>query len=138
MPIQPDDVILNKCSIIERCLKRIAEEHSADPTMTNFTHLDAMTLNIERACQAAIDSAMHLVSQKKLGIPQNSADAFSRLHKAGILNDSLVISLRAMCGFRNVAIHEYQEMDMSVLNFVVTKGVADFRKYCLALGVTIS
>jgi len=137
MPIQPDGVILNKCAIIERCLLRIEEEYQSDPTLTNYTHLDAMTLNIERACQAAIDSAMHLVSQKKLGIPQNSADAFSKLHKAGILDDSLVVSLRAMCGFRNVAIHEYQEMDMSVLKFVVEKGTDDFKRYCLALGVVI-
>jgi len=138
MHIQPDEIILNKCAIIERCLKRINEEYTSDPTLTNYTHLDAMTLNIERACQASIDTAMHIVSQKKLGIPQNSADAFSKLHKTGIISDSLVVSLRAMCGFRNVAIHEYQEMDVSVLKFVVTKGVNDFKEYCLALGVTIS
>jgi len=137
MPIQPDDVILNKCAIIERCLRRIDEEYNADPSMTNYTHLDALTLNVERACQAAIDSAMHLVSQRKLGIPQNSADAFTRLNKAEIIGDELVVSLRAMCGFRNVAIHEYQEMDISVLEFVVSKGVLDFRQYCFDLGVSI-
>ena len=31
-------------------------------------HLDALTLNVERACQAAIDLAMHVVAAEHLGI----------------------------------------------------------------------
>ena len=54
MPIKPDDVIYNKAAIIERSLRRMKEEYSADPDLTNYTHIDAMILNIERACQAAI------------------------------------------------------------------------------------
>ncbi len=76
MPIKPDDVILNKGVIIERSLKRMLEEFAADPELKNYTHIDAMILNIESACQAAIDCAMHVVSIKHVGIPQTSADAF--------------------------------------------------------------
>jgi uncharacterized protein YutE (UPF0331/DUF86 family) len=86
MRIEPDDVLLSKGAIIERCIRRIHEEYHADPSFSSFTHMDAMILNIERACQAAIDSAMHVIASQKLGIPKNSGDAFNLLHKAGILS----------------------------------------------------
>ncbi len=31
------------------------EEYAFNPNLDNYTHIDAMVLNIERACQAAID-----------------------------------------------------------------------------------
>ena len=57
MPTPPDDILLNKAAIIERCVRRMLEEASACPHLDDFTHVDALTLNIERACQAAIDMA---------------------------------------------------------------------------------
>lgn len=55
MPTPPDDILLNKAAIIERCIRRIQEEYHACPDLDNHTHVDALTLNIERACQAAIN-----------------------------------------------------------------------------------
>ncbi|MBU3665896.1 MAG: hypothetical protein FGM15_08505 [Chthoniobacterales bacterium] len=54
MPTPPDDILLNKAAIIERCIRRLGEEARACPDYDDFTHVDALTLNIERACQAAI------------------------------------------------------------------------------------
>ncbi len=73
--MQPDNVGLNKASIIEKCIRRMHEEYNADITLSNCTHLDALILNIERACQAAIDLAMHVVATEHLGVPQSRANA---------------------------------------------------------------
>ena len=137
MPTPPSDALLNKAAIIERCIRRIKEEYAADPQLDSPTHVDALTLNIERACQAAIDMAMHLVSQQHLGIPQNSAEAFDLLGKAAIIPPTLCKSLRAMTGFRNVAIHEYQELDMDILHYIARQGFHDFIRLCSALGLKI-
>ena len=64
MPTPPDDILLNKAAVIERCIRRIRAEAAAAPLFDDFTHLDALTLNIERACQAAIDIAMHVVAER--------------------------------------------------------------------------
>lgn len=84
MPTAPDDVCLNKAAIIERAIRRLRQEYAADPELKSFTHIDALTLNIERACQAAIDLSMHLVARERLGMPQASADAFPMLCRAGL------------------------------------------------------
>ena len=137
MPTGPDDVALNKAAIIERCIRRVREEYAADPALESFTHVDAMTLNIERACQAAIDLAMHLVAVRRLGMPRNSADAFTLLRRAGIIPEPLEKHLRAMTGFRNVAIHEYQELDKSILHIIARDGWKDLVEYAAALGLHI-
>jgi len=57
-----DDVLLNKAGIIERCWRRVADEYAGTPSrLVDQTHQDAIILNLERACQAAIDAAMYLV-----------------------------------------------------------------------------
>ena len=136
MPTQRDDILLNKAAIIERCIRRLGEEARACPNYDNFTHVDALTLNIERACQAAIDMAMHVVAVRRLGVPQSTADAFSLLERAGLIDSNLSKSLRGMAGFRNVAVHQYEELDKEVLRWVVESG-HDFIRFGQALGVTV-
>ena len=134
----PDEVALNKAAIVERCLRRMGEEFLANPALDNFTHIDAMTLNIERACQAAIDLAMHIVASDHLGSPQSSADAFQLLTRAGRLPAEVARAMAAMTGFRNVAIHQYQEMDLAVLRTIAQTRHRDFVAFCAALGLRIA
>lgn len=80
------DVLLNKAAIIECCLARVESEYHGreDELETNYTCQDSIILNLQRACEASIDAAMHLVRVKKLGVPQESRDAFDMLGEAGI------------------------------------------------------
>ena len=137
MPTQPDDILLNKAAIIERCIRRMQEEAAASPALDDFTHVDALTLNIERACQAAIDMAMHVVAEQHLGVPQSMGDAFMLLERAALIDRRLASSLQGMVGFRNVAIHQYECMDMTVLRWVVDAGHRDWILLGEALGVAI-
>jgi len=127
----PDDILLNKAAIIERCVRRMLDEARACP------NLDALTLNIERACQAAIDMAMHVVAERHLGVPQSTADAFVLLERAGLVDRPLSAALCGMVGFRNVAVHQYEDIDMSVLRWIVESGHRDWIRLGDALGVSI-
>jgi uncharacterized protein YutE (UPF0331/DUF86 family) len=42
-----------------------------------------------------------------------------------------------MAGFRNIAVHQYEELDMDVLRWVVETGHRDWAKLGEALGVCI-
>jgi uncharacterized protein YutE (UPF0331/DUF86 family) len=137
MPIEPDDVILNKAAIIERCIRRIHEEHRADPGFEDQTHVDALTLNVERACQAAIDMAMHVVAARRLGVPQSSADAFSLLVRERLIPSELGKALRAMAGFHNVALYHHEDLDPSILHHFVQTAWSDLAALCQVCGVSI-
>jgi uncharacterized protein YutE (UPF0331/DUF86 family) len=135
--VQLDNISLNKAAIIERCIRRMREEYEADKTLSSFTHLDALILNIERACQAAIDLAMHVVSAEHLGMPQSSAESFKLLQQAGKLDNVLASRLSGMTGFRNIAIHQYQDIDPDLIHFIMREGWRDLVALCAALKLRI-
>lgn len=137
MHIEPDDVMFNKAAIIERCIRRIKEEYKACPELTNFTNLDALILNIERACQATVDMAMHITAINHLGIPQTSSGAFDILYKNNIIDKKLSTSLQAMTRFRNIAVHEYQTLDNTIVKRIAVERYKDFINFCKTFKITI-
>ena len=132
------NILLNKGAIIERCIRRIRDEQAACPRLDNHTHLDALILNLERACQAAIDMAMHRVARAHLGVPQGAGDAFDLLAGAEVIDADLARSLKGMVGFRNVAVHQYQEIDLEVLHRILDTHLSDLVLFCQALGIRIA
>ena len=126
-----DDVILNKAASIERGLQRIQTEYAGDKQnlIANQTKQDAIVLNLQRACETAIDLSMYVVSQRKLGVPQDSRDAFSLLQTAGVLPAELAQHMQRMVGFRNVAVHEYTRLNLDVVYSIITKQLNDFRTF---------
>jgi uncharacterized protein YutE (UPF0331/DUF86 family) len=132
-----NDILLNKAAIIERCLKRVKEEYKNCPQLDNYTHLDAIILNLERTSQATIDMAMHIVAKDHLGVPQSSADGFELIYKAGKIDANLLKALKGMVGFRNIAVHEYQSIDLNVLRKIITDGKKDLVRFCSQLGIKI-
>jgi uncharacterized protein YutE (UPF0331/DUF86 family) len=130
-----DDVILNKAAAIERCLQRILEEYGGDDKnlTQNQTKQDAIILNLQRACETSIDLAMHVISVRRLGIPQDSRDAFALLQAAGVLSADLTVRMQQMVGFRNIAIHEYTRLNLDIVRAIVTTRLDDFRLFSSSL-----
>ena len=126
-----DDVLLNKAAIIERCLHRISEEYRGyeNELETNYTKQDSIILNLLRACEASIDAAMHLVRINKIGLPQQSRDAFTLLNEKGLLDDELCTRMQAMVGFRNIAVHNYQKVSLPILRSILEGDLVDFQKF---------
>ncbi|MBK6638240.1 MAG: DUF86 domain-containing protein [Rhodocyclaceae bacterium] len=130
-----DEVLLGKAAIIERCLKRIVllyVEHENE-LADNFDRQDAIVLNLQRACEASIDAAMHRVRVLRLGIPKDSRDAFVLLAQAGEIDGPLASTLQAMVSFRNVAVHAYQEIDAKVLADILDSRLDDLRAFSAQL-----
>jgi uncharacterized protein YutE (UPF0331/DUF86 family) len=125
----PTDVILNKAQIIERCLRRVTEEYADSPVnLQNITKQDSIILNLQRACEAAMDMAMHMVAERRLGLPQSSREAFVLLSQNGIIEPKLSLRLQAMVGFRNIAVHDYQSMNLAILQGIIENNLADLKK----------
>lgn len=131
----PDDVLLNKAAAIERCVNRALEEYNKNPATfaTDFTRQDAAILNIQRACEAALGMGQHLIRKHKLGVPQSSRDVFTLLATADFVPADLADSLKKMIGFRNIAVHEYQRLQLAVTEHVILYRLQDFRQLCQIL-----
>lgn len=117
----PDDVIVAKAASIERAVRRAREEYAAagGNFATDVTRQDAAILNVQRACETAIDLAQHLVRVRALGVPASSRELFVLLERAVIIDGSLALSLQKMVGFRNLAVHEYQRLDLVIVAAII-------------------
>ena len=101
-------------------------------SLDDLTKQDSIILNIQRCCEASIDLAMHIVSRKKLGIPQSLRDAFELLGEAHFIPDELAQSLKGMVGFRNIAVHNYQALKLEVVIIEQRLGdLEDFKRCAL-------
>lgn len=123
------DVILNKIDTIERCINRIREVYDNNPeNLNDYTKQDSIVLNIQRACEASIDLAMHVISEKRLGVPQSSRDGFDVLNKNNLIDDKLNKNLKAMVGFRNIAVHDYKKIEIKIVQMIIEKHLEDFKE----------
>ena len=115
------DVLTNKAAQIQRCINRVHEDYdnAKNDFNDNFTVQDAVILNIQRACEASIDMATYICKEKKLGIPESSRDAFTMLVNAKIIPSDLAEELKKMVSFRNLAIHNYTEINLEIVRAII-------------------
>ena len=68
---------------------------------------------------AALDIANRIVRLKGLGAPNSSRDSFVRLRDAGIIAPDLCNRLMRMIGFRNIAVHQSDKLDLAIVRAVI-------------------
>ena len=126
-----DDVIINKVQSIQRCIMRVREEYQlAGTTFThNFSHQDAALLNLTRACEQAIDLANYLIKIHQFGIPSSSRDSFTLLANQSVISSELCQKMQNMVSFRNIAIHEYQQLNLEIVIAIIETGLDDLLSF---------
>ena len=123
-------VIINKLESIEKCINRIREEYEDNPeNLEDYRRNDAIVLNLQRACESVTDIAMYVISTRKLGIPQTKKEAFDLLKNAKLISDELCKNMKGMIGFRNIAIHEYKQIDEEILQDVIENHLDDLTDF---------
>ena len=121
-----DDIIINKIETIKKCIKRVEEEYENNPSnLENCTKQDSMILNIQRLCEVGIELGVHVIRINKYGIPQSSKEIFQILEKNNVVSKELSKKLQEVVGFRNVAIHDYQTIDLGILQKIVENNLED-------------
>ena len=131
----PDkDVVFAKVATIQRCLKRIKETSGWDPvSLDNLDKQDIFVLNLQRAVQAAIDLATHIVASEGLGLSDTIRGNFQLLQDAGIVNEEITRRMESMVGFRNIAIHDYEAIDKEILKSILTGNLKDIEDFYTTL-----
>ncbi|PKL15949.1 MAG: hypothetical protein CVV49_18765 [Spirochaetae bacterium HGW-Spirochaetae-5] len=123
------EIIISKVESIQRCIKRVLEEYDNDPAnLENFTKQDSIVLNLQRACELSIDMGNYIISKKSFKTPKTSRDVFEILADNSVIDTSLSVKLQKMTGFRNIAVHDYQRIDLNILKSIIENNIDDFRK----------
>jgi hypothetical protein len=69
----------------------------------------------------------------RLGVPQQTREAFDLLQEARMLDAALADRLRKMVGFRNVAIHDYRKLNLEIVRRIVVDHLGGFLAFASVL-----
>ncbi|MBD3347060.1 MAG: DUF86 domain-containing protein [Chitinivibrionales bacterium] len=124
------DAILSKISIIKNCLKSIVRAKDMEEGAIDEIFLDdIISVNLQRAVQACIDIAHIIIAQKGLKLPATYKESFGILAKEKIITGSIASTMMKMVGFRNIAVHEYQAVDDTIMMSIIECHLKDFEVY---------
>ena len=114
------DVILSKISIIKNCFKSIEKATGLDPERLDdrFTQ-DVFVLNLQRAVQACVDMANTVIAMEGFKLPSSYKESFTILSQNRIIDAEMEEEMKRMTGFRNIAVHNYQSLDVNILKSIL-------------------
>jgi len=124
------DAILSKISIVSNCLATImkvtnGKKESLDDIITQ----DVFVLNLQRSVQACIDLASIIISTKGFKLPSKYKQSFDILRENHIIDSSLADKMKKMIGFRNIAVHDYKQLDINILKSILSNNLIDFEEF---------
>lgn len=120
-------LLTEKSETVLRCLQRVRQKKPAQlgQLLTDIDAQDIIVLNLERAVQACVDVAAHIVAHTALPAASTMADSFLSLQHAGILDENLARRMVKAVGLRNLLVHQYKAIDWNIVWAVLEKHLDD-------------
>ncbi len=109
------DLIAKKLALIETYLRELRTLARVDALESDVRERRFVEHTLQLAIQAALDVASHIVSDDRLGEPATNHELFSLLANAAWIEAELASALRRAVGFRNVLVHGYAAVDITVI-----------------------
>ncbi len=75
----------------------------------------------------------HLIRRERLGVPQSARDVFALPAQGGWIDAALADPLKRMAGFRKIAVHNYQTLQLPIMVSIITMHLDEFLQYSQAL-----
>jgi len=108
------DLVNSKLKQLEDLIFRAtAMNFSFEELSSEVDIQDVLLFRLQQAVETAIDIANHLVSGLALPHQDKARDVFSLLTKHGVISADLAKKMGSACGFRNLIVHMYGEIDFS-------------------------
>jgi uncharacterized protein YutE (UPF0331/DUF86 family) len=127
-----DKIILEKKNdSILCCLAGIEQRLPTEKKifLSDYDAQDVVVLNITRAVQFSVDSATHILATDNQVVPDTMSDAFTRLHQQGVVSENISEKMRKSVGYRNVAVHSYDDVDLSITYGIAKNHLQDFKSF---------
>ena len=128
-----DALVAKKLARIEQCLADLERRADLNTLRTDVVMQRFVEHTLQVGVQAALDVASHIVSDERLGEPATNHELFDLLARGGWLAIDQVPALRGMVGFRNVLVHEYDEVDLAVVRDVIDNHLGDLVAFVEAI-----
>lgn len=124
-------VIENKLESLRRCVERVSNKTptAVEELARDFDAQDAIVLNLSRAVQLAVDIGSHLISESELPAPTSMRKVFDGLMTQGVISEAVSTRMKNAVGFRNIAVHCYDDLNLNIVFAICTQRLDDFKQF---------
>lgn len=124
-------LILRKLSMLEQYRIEIDEFSSINITdySGNWKTQRIVERTLQMMIEICLDIASHIISDKKLRVPDSYADMFVVLHENNLVEKPLLNALIKMAKFRNIVVHHYDKVDPAIVIGILHNNLKDFNRY---------
>ena len=128
-------VLTQKLESLRRCIRRIEEKAPDSPAILALDAdlQDVIVLNLTRAVQLSVDLASHIISQTDKPSPSTMGATFSTLEELHVIDQATSDNLRKAVGFRNIAVHNYEAINWTIVFNICENRLVDFRNFARAI-----
>ncbi|MEW6624851.1 MAG: DUF86 domain-containing protein [Bacillota bacterium] len=127
--------VLNKIHFIKQQLNMLNKiKDTPEEVFDNNDILIAASIRyLQISVEAMIDLANHVCSRNHWGIPKTYGEAFTILHKKGVILEEDLKTYLKMVKFRNRAVHIYDEMNPREVYLILQNNLKDFERYIASI-----
>jgi len=113
------ELVAKKLAFIETCVAELRRLANPEIIETDIREERFVEHTLQMAIQAAQDVASHIVSDERMGEPRTNRELFDLLARNGWLDEPEAALLGNMVGFRNILVHGYGDVDLSIVRDVL-------------------
>lgn len=127
-----EQLVAQKLESLRRCVQRVEAKlpENVDILLADLDAQDIVSLNLTRAVQMCVDIASHwLAKHGEIIAPKTMGQTFDALASAGVIDAELAIRMRKSVGFRNVMVHNYDEVNWEIVFAICRYHLDDFKAF---------
>ena len=115
------ELVLKKLAVVETCVIELQRLARPDRLADDIKERRFVERTLQVALQAVLDVCSHIVSDERLGEPATNRDLVRTLAVHGWLSARLGDTLQKMVGFRNILVHDYDDVNVGILRSIVER-----------------
>jgi uncharacterized protein YutE (UPF0331/DUF86 family) len=129
------EVIEQKIESLRRCVERVRQKcpATADALANDPDAQDILSLNLTRAVQLCVDIGAHLIAARDNLAPNTMGQTFDVLAVLKVISPELAQRMKKAVGFRNIAVHNYEDVDWQIVHAIATRHINEFGEFAKAV-----
>jgi uncharacterized protein YutE (UPF0331/DUF86 family) len=122
------DVILRKVAELETYQDQLKEFSgiTVEAYRADWKSQRIVERTLQMMIETCADIAGHIASDRNMRSPTSYADTFTVLSENGIIDADLSTIMGKMAKFRNVVVHQYEQVDAEIVVLILKRHLADF------------
>lgn len=131
MDLVDKQIVLRKISYLETYYLQIKDfsEISAEEYLSDWKTQRIVERTLQMMIETCVDITNHIISDVGMRIPGTYADTFKVLHENKIIDQELFSVMEKMAKFRNIVVHQYEEVDSGIVILILKKHLSDFQQF---------